>query len=243
MSNAVYLRTGKLFFAFITLAIGVIHIAFHNFPLGLLPVPVTMPGREVLVYVTGVLFILSGLMLFTKKYAYYGAVVAGAVWILFLILLHIPKLIGDIHNGGEWTATFEMVTLLSGTCLLAGTSSTNKLPEAGRFLFLLSLVVYTVLHYVYLQFIATLIPNWLPFHIFWAWVVLIAFFAATLSLLIGKAVRLSEALLALMFLLWVLILHLPRVIGNLGVEPEWTSLFICLGVSGIALLIAGSAKE
>jgi hypothetical protein len=72
---------------------------------------------------------------------------------------------------------------------------------------------------------------------------MVAFFASAISFIIQKQVKLSGTLLGLMFFIWVLILHLPRVIANIHTEPEWTSLFVALAFSGIAVLIAGSASR
>jgi len=162
---------------------------------------------------------------------------------LFFLALHIPKLLPNLHDGGEWTATFEVIGFLAGACLIAGADGNRKLIAAGRWLFLSGLIVFTALHYVYLQYIVSLIPAWLPGHLFWSWLVLIAFFAASISLLINRKVRLTGLLLGLMFLLWVLMLHLPRVIASPHIEAEWTSLFVCMAMGGVSLLLAGMAKE
>jgi hypothetical protein len=56
-------------------------------------------------------------------------------------------------------------------------------------------------------------------------------------------VRLSATLLALMFFIWFLILHIPLVISLYKVEAEWTSLFVVLASSGVALLIVASTNK
>lgn len=45
-----------------------------------------------------------------------------------------------------------------------------------------------------------------------------------------------------MFLSWVVMLHIPRIIGNAGFEPQWTSGLIALGFGGVALLVAGEPQ-
>jgi hypothetical protein len=69
-----------------------------------------------------------------------------------------------------------------------------------------------------------------------------AFFAASFSLFINKQVRLSSLLLSLMFFLWICLLHLPNIIAKIDNEPNWTNFFVPVGVSGIALLLAGSTS-
>lgn len=70
---------------------------------------------------------------------------------------------------------------------------------------------------------------------------MVAFFASAISFIIHKLSKLAGTLLGLMFLIWVLILHLPRVIASIHTEPEWTSLFVALAFSGISFLLAGLA--
>jgi len=102
--------------------------------------------------------------------------------------------------------------------------------------------VFFVLHFKYTQFIVMLIPAWLPFRFFWANVVTVAFLLSGLSLIIRWFIKLSMLLLALMFFIWFVILHLPRVIGDMRSEPEWSSTFVALAAGGVALLIAGAQK-
>jgi uncharacterized membrane protein YphA (DoxX/SURF4 family) len=86
------------------------------------------------------------------------------------------------------------------------------------------------------------VPAWIPDRLFWAYFVGVAFVAAALCIAAQKAARLSAILLGLMFFLWVLIVHLPRVAAAPHNGNEWTSLFVALAMSGGALLIAGAAK-
>jgi hypothetical protein len=69
------------------------------------------------------------------------------------------------------------------------------------------------------------------------------FLAAGISLLLNRYVRLGAELLGLMFTLWVLVLHGPRVVAKPQVEAEWTSLFVALSMASVGFLFAGSARR
>jgi uncharacterized membrane protein len=243
MSNTVYLKLGKLFFAVAILAIGIIHIVTRNFPTGLMPVPATVAGRAALVYISGIALVVAGLLILVKKYSYYGALLAGTIWLVLLLLLDLPLLIPHLHDPGPWTITFETAGIFSGALLLMGRTMASKLIVTARYIFLLALIVFGVQHYMYLNFITTLIPAWLPAHLFWAWLVMIVFFATALSLLIQKLAKLSALLLAIMFLLWVIILHLPRVVASPYLEPEWTSMFVALAFGSVSLLLVAKTHK
>ncbi|AQG79583.1 hypothetical protein [Spirosoma montaniterrae] len=109
----------------------------------------------------------------------------------------------------------------------------------GRYLFAGSLLVFGGLHFLFAPFIATLIPAWIPWPLFWAYFVSVAFVATAISLFLNRDVSISGVWLGSMFLLWVMMLHAPRAVAKPHIEPEWTSLLIALAMSGVAFVIAG----
>jgi uncharacterized membrane protein YphA (DoxX/SURF4 family) len=116
----------------------------------------------------------------------------------------------------------------------------GSLFEVGRFLFAISLLVFGIQHLMYGAFVATLIPKWIPGHLFWAYFVGGAFIAAALAIVSGKLAPLAATLLGTMFFLWVVMLHAPRVVGALHNANEWTSLFVALAMSGGSWIVAGA---
>jgi uncharacterized membrane protein len=244
MNNNLYLNTGKLFLVTSIIAIGAIHIVSGHFPVGLLPVAASMPAKQVLAYLTGSLMIVAGILALIRKYAAYGVFLAVLLYLLALLLIHVPKVLAEPNNPSEWTAAFEVICIMGGTLILLGSVSKDggtKLIKTGTYLFSIGLLVFGVQHYMYAQFVANLIPAWIPAHLFFDYLVMAAFFASAISFIIRKLTSLAGGLLGLMFLIWVLILHLPRVIAGIHTEPEWTSLFVALAFSGISFLIAGIA--
>jgi len=250
MSNDIYLKIGRLFFAIAILAIGVIHFVSNNLPSGLLPVPATLDGREFIVLLSGSAMVIAGIMMLTDKFRYWGAALTAAVLLVYIAILHFPNLVMQVKIPNNWTALFEVLSIFGGALILQGSTLTvtnvnrsKALITAGSYIFAISLFVFGVQHYMYAQFIANLITSWIPAKLFWAYFVMAVFFAVGISIIIRKFVQLSTALIGLMFILWVLILHLPRVISNNKSEAGWTSMFVALAMSGVAFLIAGSVKR
>ena len=102
------------------------------------------------------------------------------------------------------------------------------------------LIVFGIQHFLYAQFISTLIPVWIPRRLFWAYFVGTAFIAAAVSIATKGQARLAAILLGAMFLSWVIIVHAPRVAAHLRNGNEWTSAFIALAMCGGAWIVAGS---
>jgi hypothetical protein len=160
----------------------------------------------------------------------------------------LPQLILTYNKPFEWTPTFEAAIFFGGALVLMGLvnpvmNNRFKLTLAGSYIVGVAILVFAVLHLIYLQYITTLIPLWIPGKLFWAYLVMVAFFAAAISLFVRVWVRLSATLLALMFFIWFCILHIPLVIALNKVEAEWTSLFVVLASSGVALLIVASTNK
>jgi hypothetical protein len=171
----------------------------------------------------------------TSEYQKFGRLLLGVAAIsaagyFFLVVL-------VVH--GDWTGTFESLCLFSGLIILPGRRTFVLI---GRYLFAFGLLVFAVIHFIYESFVITWIPGWIPFPVVWAYLVPVGFLGAFVSIAIQKYVRLSSLLLALMFLLWVFIVNLPRALA-LKTGVEWTGTFIALAMSGISLLIAGSCLK
>jgi uncharacterized membrane protein len=250
MKNTMALPTksGWFLFALAITAFGIEFFLTKNFLSALMPVSATMPGRLFGVYFTGVALIACGLCQATKKFAWIAALVLATVFALLLLVTHLPKLIANPYDPGPWTGAAEILALCGGALILTGTlldyfpafpstNTGNTIYRAGCILFAVALVIFGVQHFMYADFIATIIPTWIPGRVFWAYFVGGAFMAAALSFLISRQVPLAATLLGIMFFLWVIFLHAPRVAASPGAETEWTSLLVALAMGSISFLL------
>jgi uncharacterized membrane protein len=94
-------------------------------------------------------------------------------------------------------------------------------------------------HFVVGQSMAGMVPAWLPAHVFWVYLVGTALFAAALSLVAKKCVRLSVPLLAAMFFCFVLMIHAPNVIAHPKERSFWTIALRETVFGGASLALAG----
>ncbi len=91
--------------------------------------------------------------------------------------------------------------------------------------------------------IAQLIPSWVPAHMFWAYFVGVALIAAGLSLSLKRYLRLTGALTALMFFLFVAMMHIPGVVANPRDRFSWAIAFRDLSFGSGALALAGAMSS
>jgi uncharacterized membrane protein YphA (DoxX/SURF4 family) len=227
---------GRAFFATAIAAFGLQYLTHALVPgvpsLG----PPWSPAHLVWGYVTAIVLVGAAAGITTGILARCSAISLAILLFVRVLLAYVPRLVANIHDPGPWTSGSELLALCGAALVLAGVM------KLGRILFAAPLLVFGVQHFLYARFIATLVPAWIPGRLFWAYLVGVAFVAAALSIATQKAARLSATLLGLMFFLWVLIVHLPRVAAAPHNGNEWTSLFVALAMSGGALLVAGSVK-
>lgn len=229
-------RLGRAFFATAMAAFGLqylIHALVDRVPpLG----PPWSPAYLFWGYVSAIVLVAAAAGLATGTLAHCSAIALAILLFVRVLLAYVPRLVANIHDPGPWTSGSELLALCGAALVLAGVT------KSGRLLFAVPLLVFGVQHFLYARFIATLVPAWIPGRLFWAYFIGGAFVAAALSIATQTAARLSAILLGIMFFLWVLILHLPRVAAAPHNGNEWTSLFVALAMSGGSLLVAGAAK-
>jgi uncharacterized membrane protein len=227
---------GGTFFAVSMAAFGILYLLHALFTVGPGSGPPWIPAHPFWGYFTAIVSIVAAAGIVTKIQARCAAILLAVTILLRVLLAFVPKLAANPHDPGPWTSGCELLALCGAALVLAGGHTTIKL---GRFLFALPLLVFGIQHFLYARFIATLVPSWIPGHLFWAYFVGVAFVAAALSITTQIRARLAAIWLGIMFLLWVLVLHLPRVAAAPHNGDEWTSAFVALAMSGGAFLLAG----
>ena len=240
-------RFGRIVFGLAMVLFGMLYL-FHS--RGAVPAPGPPWTAETGVWagLIGAGFIVAGLCIVIRRWARAATVLLAAVFLLRVLVVFLPQLFANVRDPGPWTTGAEVMMLgaaalgLAGELELSNSMSWESLVLVGRSLFAAGLVVVGVQHFLYAAFIATLIPRWIPGHLFWAYFVGGAFFAAALSLATKIQGRLAAALLGLMFLLWVIVLHIPRVAASPHNGNEWTSAIVALAMCGGSFVLAGALR-
>jgi uncharacterized membrane protein YphA (DoxX/SURF4 family) len=230
-------RLGRFLFAIAMAGFGIQYLV-HAFMAGPVPGPPWSPGVPLWAFFTAVLLIVAAACIATGKRARWAAMLLALILLLRALSVYAPRLAANVHDPGPWTSGFEILAMGGAALILAGTAV-----GLGRFLFASLLVVVGVQHFLYARFVATLVPAWIPWHLFWAYFVGVAFFAAAVSIVARKYLGLGAGLLGLMFFLWIILVHSPRVIASPHDGKEWTSAFVALAMCGGAWVVAARAGK
>jgi len=116
----------------------------------------------------------------------------------------------------------------------------DRIVSPGQIFIAISLVVFGIQHFIYANYLAGLVPAWLPGRLFWAYFVGVAFVAAAIGAVVPKMTRTAGILLGILFLLFVVTLHIPRIAAHSRDGNEWTSGFVALAMCGGAWILAGA---
>jgi uncharacterized membrane protein YphA (DoxX/SURF4 family) len=116
----------------------------------------------------------------------------------------------------------------------------DKLVLFGPVFYAAPLAAFGTEHFTLTKIIASLVPSWIPWHLFWAYFVGACFIAAALSLVTGIQARLAASLLALNFFLFVVLMDVPGWLHNPGDRFGLTFVLRELSFSGGALALAAS---
>jgi uncharacterized membrane protein len=86
----------------------------------------------------------------------------------------------------------------------------DKLAAFGPTLFGIAMAVFGADHFVGASFVASIVPSWIPWHLFWTYFVGTALIAGGLSFATGIQWRLAAASFVAMLLIFELTIHLPN---------------------------------
>jgi uncharacterized membrane protein len=243
---------GSPLYALATIGIGVETIlcagnAAHSLgpQYAVIPVIPWIPAIPWLAYLFGILWVACGVALLSKTTSRVAALTLGTLLLVCAVFLDAPKSLAHAGSIALRTTLFEPLALAAFAWLLPGQDSIHRVfASASRYILAVSLVVFGFDHFLALGFIATLIPSWIPWHAFWVAFFGAAFIAGGVSIGLNWMQRWGAAGIGLMFAIWVVTLHLPRVLGLYAIpgaprDPnEWSSLLIAIALWGGAWALA-----
>jgi uncharacterized membrane protein len=198
-----------------------------------------LPAIPWVAYLFGAIWIACGVGLLFKRTVQKSALVLGSLLFVCAIVLDAPK---AAVVPGDVSLRTTLLEPLSLACLAWLVPPPGTIPawlaRGSRYLLALSLIIFGIDHFIVLAFIAALIPAWIPWHVFWSAFFGVAFIAAGVSIGLKWLERWGAIGIGLMFAIWVVTLHVPRVLGLYGIPgaptnpDEWSSLFIAVALWG-----------
>lgn len=249
----------RIFIAVAMVAFGVQQFVYLDFVTRVFPkMPGWIPAHSILACIFGAFLITVGVAIIIGKGPRLAALLLGAVILVSFAILYLPLLITTPPNGGLWTNAGKALALAGGCFLVAGSLPVKADSPAtfdgirnflesfipvGRFFLAGFLILGGIEHFIYVQFVAGLVPAWIPGHIFWTYFAGVALIAGGVGICIDMTSWLAAILSGLMIFLWVILLHIPRAAADLHNANETTAVFEALAMSGAAFLVAATQRS
>jgi uncharacterized membrane protein len=133
-----------------------------------------------------------------------------------------------------------LVGLLLVRVRFLATSRADRVVVLGPVFVAVALAVFAAEHFLAAEDLVSIVPNWLPAPLFWTYLVGAAWLAAAISFIAWRQVRLSAALTALLFLIIVATIDLPKMGAQAGDRIFWTLVARECAFGGGAMVLAGS---
>lgn len=237
--------------------IGVLHFIYPGFRPVILPVPPEATQHlSILIYLTGAFLVAAGSAIIFCKWIKTVSLLLACVLLLFFVFGHLPNRILNMPNVlGAWTDALKLLALAGGAFIVAGTfpgnsnpgftGVLNKLSFPGKYFFAIMLIIFGIDHFLYADFVKTLVPLWIPGSLFWTYFAGIALIGSGVAIIFNLKIKITSILLGAMLLLWLIVLHIPRAITmDTSKDPnEIVSVLECLAFSGMAFLLPYEKRD
>lgn len=226
--------TGRLAFGISIAILGCLTLFYDAFPYMMLPGRYASATK--LAYVLGGLLLVAGVFIAVGKKIKLPALVLGTV-LLALFCLFLADAKSYRHFGDGENAAKELA-LAAGAFIVAGA-------RRWRVVYALTIISFSIDHFLYAHEAADYVPAWIPGHVFWLYTTGAALLCAGVAIAINIKAKPAATLLGAMIMTWFVILHVPRIMvaarGDLN--GEMASAMLALAYGGIAWVLAGTAES
>lgn len=114
----------------------------------------------------------------------------------------------------------------------------NNFTRPARILFAIPWIIFGIQHFMYADFVATLVPAYMPVRIFWVYLTAIAMIAAGISFIIDRKVKLAATLLGIMLSIFILLIHTATLAADWHSGIHWTRALQDITITGAAFALA-----
>ncbi|MEO8110036.1 MAG: DoxX family membrane protein [Ginsengibacter sp.] len=258
-------KIGRLFYGIGIAFLGIHQLVIKDFrPEILSPFPAWPHKFIVFPILTGIALIFAGTIISgllkikfisTKNICVY----LGFCFLALFLTSHLPYILilsPDKASRLEvWFGAAEALAYSGGAFVMAGsfpensfsggrknffTSLLENLIPCGRIFFSILIILFGWSHFVFTDFVSTMVPKWLPAPMFWTYFVGVALISSGIAIIFKIWIRPITFLLAIMLFLFFIFFHVPDAMANpsMGGGNEIVRAIIALLFCGIALVIA-----
>jgi hypothetical protein len=230
---------GRRVFGAAALAFGLITLAWHEYNGWHLSGYVVYPAVAAEIF--------GGAAIQFRRTAKMGAVVLGAVYLVFALRC-VPQIFARPQIYNSWDNFFEQFSLVTGAAIvyahLSSSWSRETLNRIGRILLGICAASFTLEQAVYLGPTASLVPKWLPpTQMFWAVTTTVLLALAAVALLTNRIALLATRLLTTMLVLFGVLVWVPLLFSNPRSHTNWSEITETFAIVGAVWILADLLGE
>ncbi|HWB28697.1 MAG TPA: hypothetical protein VG738_24660 [Chitinophagaceae bacterium] len=257
MKNMPVLHKLSVIFFAICLAGMVALQAIYSAPLPVVMpvVPVWLGPPIVWAYLFNLWFVAAAACMVTGKMVKQVLLLMGLFFLISVLFFHTPAVLSLYPaHFGSWTNALKALAFSGGAFIISELFPQqqvqnrlyrwlDKISVAGPYFFGIMMVIFGYDHFIYQQFVSTLVPAWIPGAMFWTYFAGVALMAGGVGIICN--IKLAGTLSGAMIFLWFIFLHIPRAVADPYGDNsnEWTSVFEALAFSGMAYLTGTRLKR
>ena len=246
--------SGHLVFSITMIGLGIVGLLYRDFVPVWSPVPASIPGHVVFVYLGPLISLASGICLLVPRVTTIATHLLLTALLLWLLLFRLPNFVYAPPFQACWSV-FPLAVMLAATWALyvwfaadwdrqhlSFVNGNNGL-RIAHVLYGFSLIFFGSAHFIDLKDTLSLIPNWLPGHAFWACFTGGTFIAAGVAVLAGRCARLATLLSAFQIGLFLLLVWVPIVAAGSKVPFQWSETILNAALLAAAWMVADSYRN
>jgi len=184
----ILIKAARLFYAICMAGLAFQQFFYADFRPVIFPTwPSGIPGLAIWAYLSSIIFIVSAVAIVLGKRAREVSLVLGGILLLLFCFGYVPyELFVEPYSKhlGTWTNPLKELALSGGAFVIAGSFPEEKLSVRkksllirilekiipfGPIFFSITMISFGIDHFFYTQFVSTLVPAWVPDHIFWTY--------------------------------------------------------------------------
>lgn len=245
---------GQAVFALTLIGVGIVGLIKGDLTAVWQPVPKGLPGRELLIYLTVLVSVASGVGLLWAR----ASAMAARGLLIFLLLWTLAFKVRFIFlaptSEGPYQSCSENAVLIAAAWVLYawfaaesdrrrfGFATGERGVRIARVIYALAMIGFGLSHFAYLNLTAPLVPAWLPWHVGWAYFTGCAYLAAAAAMLVGVCARLAAVLSTAQMGGFTLLVWVPMAVAGTLSPFQWGEFLFSWTLTAAGWVVADSYR-